>query len=518
MVPGVQTGRQHCREKDEMVVAQGLIPPRASLPAASRDSGVERPAGAVVLAVAGLLLAGLTAGCGTLCLRHLPPGAYVQGTVQPACGLRFLGDVTYVDETGTRQSEQRIFADILELVATAQTFVVADMFLYNEWSGREASPYRRLAREFTDALVAKKQRCPNCTIVLITDPINTAYGGARAPHLDRLRAAGITVVETDLERLRDSNPIYSAVWRALVRPFGNSPGGILPNPFDGGSVPLRTYLRLLNFKANHRKLLVADPDGVPTAVVTSANPHDGSSAHTNAAVRFSGPAALELLRIELAVTAFSGTPLDLPVPAGTLAGCDTPTTVQVVTERCIRETVMAALAQTRAGDEVDLVMFYLADHGIVNALAAAERRGVRLRVVLDPNKDAFGRQKGGIPNRQVAQDLHGAGVPLRWYDTHGEQCHTKLLLIRSADGQAMLSTGSANYTRRNLENFNLETNVVVRGPAADPVLQDARRYVDAIWTNADGRHCTVEYEHYRDPSRLKYWRYRFMEATGLSTF
>lgn len=513
MVPLVQTRGVKPATKGQTVVSLATRGHDRRLGA--RCNG--RRAGA--FALAGLALAGMTTGCGTLCLRRLPPGVYVQGSVRPASGVRFLGDLTYVDDAGARRSEQQIFDDMLELIAGAQTFIVADLFLYNEWTGAGAKPYRRLTREFTAALIAKRQSCPACTIVLITDPINTAYGGARAPHLERLRAAGVTVVETDLDRLRDSNPVYSALWRLLIRPLGNSPSGVFPNPFDGGSVSLRTYLRLLNFKANHRKLLIADPGGEPTALVTSANPHDGSSAHSNTGVRFSGPAALELLRVELAVAAFSGTVLELPVasPAAS-AQSNRDTTVQVVTERCILEAAMAALLKAQPGDDVDLVMFYLSERQVVEALIAAHRRGVRLRIVLDPNKDAFGRQKNGIPNRQVAWDLHAAGVPLRWYDTHGEQCHTKLLLTRYRDGHGVLSTGSANYTRRNLDNLNLETNVVVRGPSAAAVFQEAQRYVDGIWTNAAGRHCTVGYERYRDTSWLKYWRYRLMEATGMSTF
>ena len=55
-------------------------------------------------------------------------------------------------------------------------------------------------------LIARKQAQPAISILLITDPINEVYGGARSPLLDELRRAGIDVVVTDLEKLRDSNP------------------------------------------------------------------------------------------------------------------------------------------------------------------------------------------------------------------------------------------------------------------------------------------------------------------------
>jgi len=66
---------------------------------------------------------------------------------------------------------------------------------------------------------------------------------------------------------------------------------------------------------------------------------------------------------------------------------------------------------------------------LVNKAAEA---GVDVKIILDPSKDAFGREKNGIPNQPVAYELtkksHGK-IRIRWYHTHGEQFHTKLTLI-----------------------------------------------------------------------------------------
>src|ERR1700719_3503926 len=63
----------------------------------------------------------------------------------------------------------------------------------------------------------------------------------------------------------------------------------------------------LNFKADHRKVLVADDGrGGLAAVVASANPHDAEIAWSNAAARVSGAALASLLASELAVARFSG--------------------------------------------------------------------------------------------------------------------------------------------------------------------------------------------------------------------
>ena len=142
----------------------------------------------------------------------------------------------------------------------------------------------------------------------------------------------------------------------------------------------------------------------------------------------------------------------------------------------------------------------------------------RVRVVLDPNKDAFGVTRNGVPNRQVARELRDGGVKLRWCDTHGEQCHLKILQIDYASGQSMLITGSANFTRRNLENLNLETNAVVRGGINAPVFVDARGHFNLLWQGGRGITFSAPYEKYSDHSKPKVLLYRFMEASGVSTF
>lgn len=46
-------------------------------------------------------------------------------------------------------------------------------------------------------------------IVLITDPINSVYGGLSPEHYRQLRQAGVDVIETNLAPLRASNPLWS---------------------------------------------------------------------------------------------------------------------------------------------------------------------------------------------------------------------------------------------------------------------------------------------------------------------
>ncbi len=474
--------------------------------------------------VAPLLLLG--PGCCYHAVKPLPRGLSYRSELLPATEIRFLCDQTGLDEAGTRHLDPHIFDEVFAMIAKAEHLVVVDMFLFNAFLGAGPPPSRHLCEELTAALIARKRATPSLRAVLITDPANTVYGGIEARHLTRLQEAKVEVVLTRLDRLRDSNTAWSSVWRLLFKPWGNnSKDGWVANPFSADEVTLRSWMALLNFKANHRKVVVADAGGELFALVTSANPHDGSSAHSNVGIVFNGPAAQAVLETEQAVLNFSGGKSP-PLREMTFGkGLDLPdrvsnntARVQVVTEEAIADAAEAMIGAAKAGDTLDLVMFYLADRPIVRALKAAARRGVAMRVVLDPNKDAFGRKKNGMPNRQVARELVAAGVPVRWAVTHGEQMHAKMLLVKMLNGKADLLLGSANFTRRNVRDYNLETDVRISGHGTSPALADASAYADRLWTNAGGRIFTTGYEAFQDDSRWRVFRYRFQEATGLCTW
>jgi len=470
--------------------------------------------------------------------KPLPQGLSQRGALQPATDVAFLADETWTEADGRRQSDQAIFDEVLRLIAQADRLVLLDMFLFNDFGATAEDSFRPLSRELTQALIRRKDAVPSLTAVVITDPINTVYGGLSSSHLKALSEAGIKVVMTDLPRMRASNPAWSGFWQLCCRVFGNTnDAGWLPNAFGDGRVSLRSYLQMLNFSANHRKILVVDEGEQWTGLVTSANPHDASSHHDNVALRFSGPAALDLLDSERAVADFSGAAGAIPAPTETIFSdakreparqaqetspyqeqVQVQAQVQVLTESGIRDSLLEAVAGSAPGDRLDIAVFYLAHRELIEAVKAAKARGVRVRVLLDPNRDAFGLKKNGIPNRPVGRELHSAGVPVRWCDTHGEQCHAKMLLLRPLEGPAELIVGSANFTRRNLDDLNLETSVRLLASTGQPAIAAAGAFFEREWRNPIGRRYSLPYTDFADPSWRRYWQYRLMEATGLSTF
>ena len=278
---------------------------------------------------------------------------------------------------------------------------------------------------------------------------------------------------------------------------------------------------MLNFKANHRKIFLSDCGNEFVSIVTSANPHDGSSAHSNVAFEIRGAFARELYAAEKAVAEFSGGRLNGPdftvvqVPENDVHDS---IHVQLLTEEKIDDALINCINTAKKGEKINIGVFYMCKRNIVKSLLAASARGVGIRLILDPNEDAFGRKKSGIPNRQVASELTGKSrgrIRIRWYDTHGEQFHTKLAYFDYPDKPSVIILGSANFTRRNLANYNLELNVKLTAPAANRTVQEVRQYFERIW--GDDKY-TAAYSKYEDNSIFKKIWYRLTEATGFSTF
>jgi phosphatidylserine/phosphatidylglycerophosphate/cardiolipin synthase-like enzyme len=447
-----------------------------------------------------------------------------------ASDIQLLVDETWVDVRGKRHVQQEIFESVFEIIDEAEEFILIDFFLVNDFLYLPGPGMRPLSQELSKRIVAKRKANPEVEIVFITDPLNTVYESIPSKAFGAMEAAGVEVVWTDLDQLPDSNPIISKPWRLFIKPFGLGPGTTAKNPLGEGTVSLRSLFKLLNFKANHRKVVATEK----SLLITSANPHDGSSAHWNTALRINGAGTEHAIVAEAAVMNVSGTHAFGPTvgldrrasrkamqSGGRLGDPSLPKAshlVELLTEIRIKEKALDMLGRVGQGDRAELTMFYLSEKDIISALIAAKARGGDVRVILDPNKDAFGRVKNGIPNRQSAFKLTRAGIPVRWADTHGEQCHVKMLLTEYAGGNSELMLGSCNYTRRNLDNFNAECDLAMTAPSFDPNMVRARETFKRWWNNEEDRFFTVDYDVYKDEALRRRIRSAIMEATGLCTF
>jgi HKD family nuclease len=141
-------------------------------------------------------------------------------------------------------------------------------------------------------------------------------------------------------------------------------------------------------------------------------------------------------------------------------------------------------------------------------------------MILDPNQNAFGSEKIGLPNLPVAAEFEKLGdenISIRWYKTDKEQFHTKLMMIQKADETVILG-GSANYTSRNLDDYNLEANVEIHAPNDADVSKDVDSYFHRLWTNQNGTY-TVDYSEYQKKLPVfKYLTYRIQKVFRFTTY
>ncbi|WP_254901820.1 hypothetical protein [Thalassobacillus devorans] len=203
--------------------------------------------------------------------KALPEGLSYEGDVHELEDIEFIYNLTYPDPEGESVQELRIFDEVNDMISKAEEFVVIDMFFFNSYTdGIEGLP--ELSGNLADALIAQKKKHPDLKVVFITDRVNTVYDSYQPKEIERLRNHDIDVVMTSLEELRDSNPLYSSVWRLFFQWFGQEGNGWIPNPMasDAPEVTFRSYMDMMNIKANHRKTVVTEKE----AMVSSANPHD----------------------------------------------------------------------------------------------------------------------------------------------------------------------------------------------------------------------------------------------------
>lgn len=451
--------------------------------------------------------------------KPLPHGVSKLSSETKTDNVELLTDVTYKSK-GKMHYNQEIFDKVNQTIDEADDFIIMDMFLFNGYQTGDKA-YPKIAERITDSLIKKKQQNPQIKIIVITDPLNTFYGSYTPEHIKKLKAHNIDVHYTDLNQLRDSNPIYSGFYRTFVQWFGNSENGKLNNPLSSKApdVTVRGYLNILNMKANHRKTLVTEKSGM----VLSSNPHNPSGFHHNIGVRVSGPIQNAIIKSEIAMANLSGGNYDahdFKIKNNSWED-NAPYTVQLATEGKIKKKIIEHIKKSQSKDRISIGMFYLSDRDIINELVKASKRNVDIKIILDINKEAFGKEKPGVPNKPVASELinrSNNNIKLRWALSNGEQFHSKYLLFEQYENKnAVMILGSANLTRRNIQDYNGEADIIIKGKQTDPPFKKLSTTFNHYWNN-DEHNLTAQYDEYKDEALWKKVLYRIQEKTGASSF
>jgi HKD family nuclease len=450
----------------------------------------------VLIGSAGILLLVYIATILWHTYKPLPPGLTYEGKLHYTDDVQMITDLTYAqnEDGDDLRHELHIFDEVNQLIEDAEQFIVLDVFLFDHYSDEDID-FPQNVETLTANLVKKKEMYPKMPITFITDPLNIGYGSYENKWFEQMKDAGIDVVYTDLDPLRDSTPVYSGLYRTIFRWMDVKGKGWIPNAMasEAPKMTLASYMTLLNIKANHRKAIVTDKE----AIVTSSNPHNASGFHGNVAMKVKGSVLNDILEAEEAVVKYTN--------GGTLPRvnveekADGEYQVQYITEKKILDTMLSDIEKAQKGDRILLGMFFIAEENLVEALLDAANRGVEVKMILDPNKNSFGSQKTGIPNRPVAQRMRedsDGKIDIRWYNTVIGQYHTKLVVVQTAD-ETYISNGAANLTERTLNNYNLESNLRIVAPNDSELVQDINTYFARLWKNEDALY-TVDFEEYQD--------------------
>ncbi len=451
--------------------------------------------------------------------------------------LELFASYSWFDPTRQKRFYKLTIGDkVLEMIRNAKKFVIASVFLFDCFYS-ETKIERDIVAELTEAMILQKKKYPDMTAVLILDPINKGYGNRVSPAVKKLTENGVDVFYSDLLPTKSATKIGIAEFmresfRFIDDKTFRIPGRVLSifnriklpidNSIDSKGISIEMIWMASALKANHRKIIVTDtPDNQYETLISTGNPHNASIPSTNFAVSVKGDIGKYIYMVlredalhsaSLNDVIFSDkskryaksffkdkfSALNLSPVADT--NMNKPVAVSFITEGKIKDTIIETLRCARPNDQVRIQMFYLSEPEIIEEIIKTARRvNNPIKIILDPNKDAFNRIKDGTPNRQVAAYLMqkkkklGLKLKIRWYDTHGEQNHAKMMSITNAkENKYQLLTGSCNWTGKNLNDINMESDIFVKG--SKKLATQFNDLFDRFWTNSDGMIYTIQYE------------------------
>jgi phosphatidylserine/phosphatidylglycerophosphate/cardiolipin synthase-like enzyme len=234
------------------------------------------------------------------------------------------------------------------------------------------------------------------------------------------RGVAVTAIKDPSER--SSRPIWAELEQGGIR--------VVAFPLDRLTI-------------DHVKLLIVD--GVE-AIVGGINWGTHSRLNHDFDVLAVGPVVDNLERVFRQDLALAGEPAVLPPLSRDRQ-------VQVLVTHPGDNIRAAALAGIRAAQHsIDIEMFVLSDRLVLDALAAAARRGVRVRMLLEPTQPQ---------NAAAMTELQPAGALVRLYRQVGDELlHAKLGIF---DRQTVLF-GSCNWSRSGFTR-NHELDLLVRDAA-----------------------------------------------------
>ena len=521
------------------------------------------------------LIAGIiafTVSCSTI--KTPPLGINYESPIRETENAEFHYDLTYLDKDGNIQYDRNLWDATYKVIDNAKDYLIVEMFLFNDLYNKDKEHFPEFAKEYTERLVKKQQENPNLKVYILADENNNFYGAFEHPFITSMKNAGINVIIVDIFKLKDTFPWYSPFWRTFIKPMGNPQNKGWITNFYGDMWPkltIRNLLRALNVKADHKKVFLNEKE----VVVSSANIHDPSYFHENIAIYTDGPIVKDVLHNLQLVAKFSDSEINVDgsdrrmeniMNSGSNDKTETDEKtlnsenqkennvkqinneeneqnvkektsinseknsitdteghtykIQYLTEGAIGKHLDEDIDSLKAGDELLMGMYFLADKGVIDRLIKAANRGVKIRIIFDRSRDAFGMSTNGLPNKPVSKKLKKktkGKIEIKWYFTNNEQYHTKITLMKKTDGNVIINAGSANLIKKNIRGYIMDANFRILTTQNSKISKDIYEYFDRLWENKDGLF-TLNFDDEPTTGGFSDFMYKILDATQLGSF
>ena len=520
--------------------------------------------------VAGIIA--FTVSCSTI--KTPPLGINYESPIRETENAEFHYDLTYLDKDGNIQYDRNLWDATYKVIDNAKDYLIVEMFLFNDLYNKDKEHFPEFAKEYTERLVKKQKENPNLKVYILADENNNFYGAFEHPFITSMKNAGINVIIVDIFKLKDTFPWYSPFWRTFIKPMGNPQNKGWITNFYGDMWPkltIRNLLRALNVKADHKKVFLNEKE----VVVSSANIHDPSYFHENIAIYTDGPIVKDVLHNLQLVAKFSDSEINVDgsdrrmeniMNSGSNDKTETDEKtlnsenqkennvkqinneeneqnvkektsinseknsitdteghtykIQYLTEGAIGKHLDEDIDSLKAGDELLMGMYFLADKGVIDRLIKASNRGVKIRIIFDRSRDAFGMSTNGLPNKPVSKKLKKktkGKIEIKWYFTNNEQYHTKITLMKKTDGNVIINAGSANLIKKNIRGYIMDANFRILTTQDSKISKDVYTYFDRLWENKDGLF-TLNFDDEPTTGGFSDFMYKILDATQLGSF
>jgi phospholipase D endonuclease domain protein len=513
-----------------------------------------------------------TVSCSTI--KTPPLGINYESPIRETENAEFHYDLTYLDKDGNIQYDRNLWDATYKVIDNAKDYLIVEMFLFNDLYNKDKEHFPEFAKEYTERLVKKQKENPNLKVYILADENNNFYGAFEHPFITSMKNAGINVIIVNIFKLKDTFPWYSPFWRTFIKPMENPQNKGWITNFYGDMWPkltIRNLLRALNVKADHKKVFLNEKE----VVVSSANIHDPSYFHENIAIYTDGPIVKDVLHNLQLVAKFSDSEINVDgsdrrmeniMNSGSNDKTETDEKtlnsenqkennvkqinneeneqnvkektsinseknsitdteghtykIQYLTEGAIGKHLDEDIDSLKVGDELLMGMYFLADKGVIDRLIRAANRGVKIRIIFDRSRDAFGMSTNGLPNKPVSKKLKKktkGKIEIKWYFTNNEQYHTKITLMKKTDGNVIINAGSANLIKKNIRGYIMDANFRILTTQDSKISKDIYEYFDRLWENKDGLF-TLNFDDEPTTGGFSDFMYKILDATQLGSF